>query len=98
MKTITWTTNFGGEIQNHCHVIIEEIHITNDSDKNEAERLTDNNHHNEVRKIAFKYTNNELFKQVVSRISELEKVDLTYKEIAEYQALIRFVQHYRIIF
>ena len=98
MNTITWTTDFCGEIKNHCHIIIEEIQITNDSDKNEAERLTDNNHHNEVRKIALKYTNNELFKQVVTRISELEKVDLTNEEIAEHQALISFVQHYRIIF
>lgn len=98
MKAITWTTNFGGENKTHCQLVIEEIAITNASDRKNAERLTDNNQHNEVRKIALKYTNNELFKQVVVRISELEKVDLTNKEIAEYQALISFTQHYRIIF
>lgn len=98
MKTITWTTNFGGEIQNHCQIIIEEIQITKASDKKKAERLTDNNYHNEVRKIALKYTDNKLFEQVVNRISELEKNDLTYLEIAEHQELIRFTQHFRILF
>nr|DAU63585.1 MAG TPA: hypothetical protein [Caudoviricetes sp.] len=98
MKAVTWTTKFGGETQTHCQLVIEEIVITNASDRKNAERLTDNNQHNEVRKIALKYTNNELFKQVVVRISELEKVDLTNEEIAEYQALISFTQHYRIIF
>ena len=98
MKTVTWTTKFGGETKTHCQLVIEEIVITDASDRKNAERLTDNNQHNEVRKIALKYTNNELFKQVVDRISELGKVDLTNEEIAEHQALISFTQHYRIIF
>lgn len=98
MKTITWVTNFGGKTQVHCQLVIEEITITKASDRKKAECLTDDNNHNEVRKIALKYTNNELFKQVVTRISELEKVDLTEEEIAEHQELIRFSQHFRIIF
>lgn len=98
MKAITWTTNFGGETQTHCQLVIEEIVITNASDRKKAKRLTDNNQHNEVRKIALRYTDNELFRQVVARISELEKVDLTHEELAEHQALIIFTQHYRIIF
>ena len=98
MKTVTWTTKFGGETKTHCQLVIEEIVITEAADKKKAKRLTDNNYHNEVRKIALKYTNNELFKRVVDRISELEKDELTYEEIAEYQALISFTQHYRIVF
>lgn len=98
MKAETWTTNISGETQIHCQLIIEEIVITKASDKKMAERLTDDGYHNEVRKIALKYTDNELFKQVVTRISELEKVDLTPEEIAEHQELIRFTQHFRVIF
>lgn len=98
MKALTWTTNFGGETQTHCQLVIEEITITKASDKKKAERLTDENQHNEVRKIALKYTKNELFKQVVERISELEKADLTPEELAEHQELVKFTQHFRIIF
>lgn len=98
MKALTWTTNFGGETQTHCQLVIEEIAITKASDNKKAERLTDENRHNEVRKIALKYTKNELFKQVVARISELERVDLTPEEFAEYQELVKFTQHFRIIF
>lgn len=98
MKALTWTTNFGGETQTHCQLVIEEITITKAADKKKAERLTDENRHNEVRKIALKYTQNDLFKQVVTRISELERVDLTPEELAEHQELVRFTQHFRIIF
>lgn len=98
MKALTWTTNFGAETQTHCQLIIEEIAITKASDKKKAECLTDNNRHNEVRMIALKYTKDELFKQVVTRISELEKVDLTPAELAEHQELVKFTQHFRIIF
>lgn len=98
MKALTWTTNFGGETQTHCQLVIEEIAITKASDNKKAERLTDENRYNEVRKIALKYTQNELFKQVVTRISELERVDLTPEELAEYQELVKFTQYFRIIF
>lgn len=98
MKAITWTTNFGGETQTRCQLVIEEIVITNASDRKNAECLTDNNQHNEVRKIALKYTKNKLFKQMVERISELSKVDLTNEEYAEYQELIRFSYYFRVVF
>lgn len=99
MKAETWTTNFGGETQTHCLLVIEEIAITKASDKKMAEHLTDDNRHNEVRKIALKYTKNELFKQVVTRISELDDKDsLTSEELAEHQELVRFIQYFRIIF
>lgn len=98
MKAITWTTNFSGETQVHCQLVIEEIVITKVSDRKNSERLTNDNEHNEVRKIALKYTKNELFKQMVERIDELDKLDLTSEEIAEHQALIRFSYHFRIIF
>lgn len=98
MKAIIWTTNFGGETQTHCQLVIEEIIITKASDVKKAKALADDNEHNKVRKIALKYTNNELFKQVVSRISELDKIDQTFEEDAEYQELIRFTQHFRVIF
>lgn len=98
MKALTWTTNFGGETQTHCQLVIEEITITKATDKKKAERLTDENRHNEVRKMALKYTQNELFKQVVTRISELERVDLTPEQLAEHQELVKFTRHFRIIF
>lgn len=99
MKALTWTTNFGGETQTHCQLVIEEITITKDSDKKMAEHLTDENDHNEVCKIALKYTKNELFKQVVERIEELgHKGGLTPEELAEHQSLINFSYHFRIIF
>lgn len=98
MKTITWVTNFGGETQTHCQLVIEEITIALAADRKEAARLTELNLHNEVRKIALEYTNNELFKQVVTRISELERFDLTPEQLAEHQELVKFTQHFRIIF
>lgn len=98
MKALTWTTNFGGETQTHCQLVIEEIAIDLAADRKEAARLTELNLHNEVRKIALEYTNNDLFKQLVTRISELEKVDLTPEELTEHQELVRFTQHFRIIF
>lgn len=98
MKALTWTTNFGGETQTHCQLVIEEITIALAADRKEAARLTELNLHNEVRKIALEYTNNKLFKQVVTRISELERVDLTPEELAEHQELVKFTQHFRIIF
>lgn len=98
MKALTWTTNFGGETQTHCQLVIEEITIALAADRKEAARLTELNLHNEVRKIALEYTNNKLFKQVVTRISELERDDLTPEELAEHQELVKFTQHFRIIF
>lgn len=98
MEALIWTTNFGGETQTHCQLVIEEITIALAADRKEAARLTELNFHNEVRKIAFKYTQNELFKQVVTRISELERSDLTPGELAEHQELVRFTQHFKIIF
>lgn len=98
MKARTWETNSNYGIQVHCQLVIEDIAIIKPSDRKRAERLTDDNRHNDVRKIALKYTDNELFKQVVTRISELENVDLTEAEIAEHQELIRFTQHFNVTF
>ncbi|WP_294503946.1 hypothetical protein [uncultured Bacteroides sp.] len=99
MKAETWITNFGGETQTHCQLVIEEIRITKASDIKKAKALTDDNQHNEVRKIALKYTKNELFKQMVERIDELDyKDEITSEELAEHQALIGFSYHFRVLF
>ena len=52
MKTLFWTTNFNGNEQIHCQLVIEEITIIESSDKRLAEELTEVNAHNGVRKIA----------------------------------------------
>lgn len=98
MKADIWQTNFGGNIQTHCRLVIEEITITDKQDIKRAKELTDINHHNEVRKIALKYTSNDLYKEVVMRIDELDKVGLTEKELAEHQALVKFAEHFMVIF
>ena len=94
MQTLFWETKFNNSTQVHCQLVIEEIEITNPSDKKKAEKLTDINDHNAVRKLALKYTANKLFKQAVTRISELDKIDLLPNEEAEHQELVKFVNHY----
>lgn len=98
MKTDTWTTNFGGQNQIHCQVIIEEITIRDSNDIAKAKELEEDNQHLEVRKLSLKYTDNDLYKDVVTRLSELDKVDLTPEQIAIRQELISFTQHFPIIF
>lgn len=99
MKSIIWTTNFGGKTRNHCRIIIEEIHITKPFDVKKAKELEDKNYHNEVSMIALKYTKNEVFKQMVERIDELNNKDeRTPVELAEHQALISLSDYFRIVF
>lgn len=99
MKTLFWTTNFNGNEQIHCQLVIEEITITKSSDKKLAEELTEVNDHNGVRKIALKYTQNELFKQVVTRVDELENSNLNGETVEEHQELVRFLlEHFRVVF
>lgn len=99
MKTLFWTTNFSGNEQIHCQLVIEEITITKSSDKKLAEDLTEVNDHNGVRKIALKYTQNELFKQIVTRVDEVENSDLNSKTAEEHQELVRFLlEHFRVVF
>lgn len=99
MKTLFWTTNFNGNEQIHCQLVIEEITIIESSDKRLAEELTEVNDHNGVRKIALKYTQNELFKQAVTRIDELEDTDLNSETVVEHQVLVRFLlEHFRVLF
>lgn len=99
MKTLFWTTNFNGNEQIHCQLVIEEITIIKSSDKKLAEELTEVNAHNGVRKIALEYTQNELFKQAVTRIDELEHTDLNSETVVEHQELVRFLlEHFRILF
>lgn len=101
MKADIWQTNFGGELKTHCAIVIEEISITSKRDIKRAKELTNENNHNEVRKIALKYTDNNLFRGVVMRLDELNKKSfskLTEEEQAEHQALVKFAEHFRIIF
>lgn len=98
MKTDTWITNFSGQNQIHCQIIIEEITIRDSNDIAKAKELEEDNQHLEVRKLSLKYTDNDLYKDVVTRLSELDKVDLTPEQIAIRQELIRFTQHFRIIY
>lgn len=99
MKTLFWTTNFNGNEQIHCQLVIEEIAIIKSSDKKLAEELTAVNAHNGVRKIALKYTQNELFKQAVTRIDELENTDMNSETVVEHQELVRFLlEHFRVLF
>lgn len=94
-----WQTNLDGNIEPYCRIIIDEIIITDENDRKRAEQLTDINDHNGVRIIATKYTNNSIFKEMVQRIKELNKLEcMTNEQCAEYQALIRFSEHFTIIF
>ena len=99
MKTDIWQTNFGGNTQTHCQLIIEEIIITDNNDRKRAANLTDINDHNGVRIIATKYTNNSIFKEMVQRIEELNELEyMTDEQHAEHQALVRFSGHFAIVF
>lgn len=41
MKADIWQTNFGGNIQTHCRLVIEEITITGKQDIKRAKELID---------------------------------------------------------
>ena len=98
MKAKTFTTTFGGIKRTHCTIIIEEIKVTDPKDIKRMKALDEQNRHNDARKIAAKYTDNQLFKDIVARIEELDekncKSSLTDAELAEHQALVAFTKHF----
>lgn len=51
-----------------------------------------------INKIALNYTNNQLFHEIINRLIELDKVDLTEEEHVERQALITLSQYFRVKF
>lgn len=51
-----------------------------------------------INKIALNYTNNQLFHEIINRLIELDKVDLTEEEHVERQALIMLSQYFRVKF
>lgn len=73
MKTQIWQTTYGGVKRTHCIIIIEEIKVTDPKDIKKILELDDQNRHNDASKIAAKYTDNQLFKDMVNRIEELNK-------------------------
>ena len=98
MKTKICQTTFGGVKRTHCTIIIEEIKVTDPKDIKRMKALDDQNRHNDARKIAAKYTENQMFKDLVARIEELDEKNsdsgLTDAELAEHQALVAFMKHF----
>ena len=98
MRANIFTHTFGGKRRTFCNLYIEDITITDTADIERAKELTDKNFRHEVLMIDTKYTRNQLFKDVASRIYELAVSDneLTEDENAEYQALWRLSRHFNI--
>lgn len=81
-----------------CFLIIEEIEVTDPKDREECEMLEELNNFTIIKKIALKYTDNQLFHEITNRLVELDKVDLTEEEHVERQALITLSQYFRVKF
>lgn len=98
MKTKICQTTFDGVKRTHCTIIIEEIKVTAPKDIKRMKALDEQNRHNDARKIAVKYTESQLFKDIVARIDVLDEKNcesgLTDAELAEHQALVAFTKHF----
>lgn len=81
-----------------CFLIIEEIEVTDPKDRKECKMFEELNNFTTIKKIALKYTDNQLFHDITNRLVEFDKVDLTEEEHAERQALITLSQYFRIKF
>nr|DAY86803.1 MAG TPA: hypothetical protein [Caudoviricetes sp.] len=81
-----------------CFLIIEEIEVTDLEDREKCEMFEELNNFTAIKKIALNYTNNQLFHEIINRLIELDKVDLTEEEHAERQALITLSQYFRVKF
>lgn len=81
-----------------CFLSIEEIEVTDLEDREKCEMFEELNYFTTIKKIALKYTDNQLFHDITNRLVELDKVDLTEEEHAERQALITLSQYFRIKF
>lgn len=81
-----------------CFLTIEEIEVTDPKDKKECKIFEEFNDSTTIKKIALNYTNNQLFHEIINRLIELDKVDLTEEEHVERQALITLSQYFRVKF
>lgn len=81
-----------------CFLIIEEIEVTDLEDREKCEMFEELNNFTAIKKIALKYTDNQLFHEITNRLIELDKVDLTEEEHVERQSLITLSQYFRIKF
>ncbi len=81
-----------------CFLTIEEIEVTDPKDRKECKMFEELNNFTTIKKIALKYTDNQLVHDITNRLVELDKVDLTEEEHAERQALITLSQYFRIKF